>query len=154
MNFVRRLSLTKKGEKEEASGTAALADAQAAAGSNSGSGKGRLSFSFGGGSSRAGGGSGSGSGAPPLPPSAKSSPAGGAGAGAGAADPNDPDAVVNRSRRSKSVAWVAPPDVNTQDINQVLRARSRSVKDRKDGGRRSVTWGTSPIPVPNENGKS
>lgn len=38
-----------------------------------------------------------------------------------------------------------PPEVNESDVNQVLRARSKSVKDRKEG-RRSVDWAQATQP--------
>ena len=152
MNFIRRMSATKKegGAGTSAAGAAPIEDKKPSQGSMFGSG--RLSV-------------------PGKPPTG-SKPAPGKGPSPTSSPPpgDDPDDLPQRKTRSKSVAWVNPPEINEQDINQVLRARSKvsslyagppppkpfvrtdttapqSVKDRKDGGRKSITWGSAPVPV-------
>ena len=55
----------------------------------------------------------------------------------------DIDSLPNRSRATsrKSVTWKDP---QTNDLNEVLRARSKSVKGR-DGRRTSLSWTQPPL---------
>lgn len=71
------------------------------------------------------------------------------GPGSSKATPDNPhpyeniDSLPDRSRAQsrKSVTWKDP---DTNDINVILRARAKSVKDR-DGRRVSLTWDQSPM---------
>jgi hypothetical protein len=90
---------------------------------------------------------------PPLPPSSKrgsntatttsnhnnTNDGGGGGSGNHLLDN---DNIPQRTSRSKSVTFKPPPTVDDSDVNQVLRARSKSFRSKE--GRKSVTWAEKP----------